>query len=144
MRGVPFHTGDGGFVAIFKDASGSVITSTDSNWRVQPYYIAPVLNPSCVKADRTSKECTVPPKTDAENGYGLHWTLPKDWGVMDFDDTAWQEVTLYTNEDIGGSIQRPAYENFTGLFDDPAHDAEFIWSENLLQDNIVLARRIIQ
>ena len=144
MRGVPYHTGDGGFVAIFKDENEEVITSTDANWRVQPYYIAPLHDPSCVKPDRTSKVCTVPPKSEAEDGYGLHWALPEDWGVMSFDDAGWQDATLYTNEDIGGSLNRPAYQNFTGLFDDPAHDAEFIWSENLLQDNIVLARRVIE
>lgn len=144
MRGVPFHTGDGGFVAIFKDENESVITSTNSDWRVQPYYISPLTDPSCVKEDRTSKDCTVPPKSDAENGYGLHWDVPNNWGTIDFDDSSWQDATLYTNEDIGGSIMRPAYQNFTGLFDNPAHDAEFIWSENLLQDNLVLARRVIK
>ena len=144
MRGVPFHTGDGGFVAIFKDKDGSVISSTDSSWRVQPYYISPLLDPSCVQTDRTSKSCTVPPKSDAESAYGVHWDVPENWGLENFDDGAWQNATLYTNEDIGGSIQRPAYQNFTGLFDNPAHDAEFIWSENLLQDNLVLARKIIE
>ena len=38
MRGVPFHTGDGGFVAIYKDKNGDVITTTDENWKVKPYY----------------------------------------------------------------------------------------------------------
>ena len=144
MRGVPFHTGDGGFVAIFKDKNGSVITSTDRSWRVQPYYISPLLDPSCVQADRTSRDCSVPPKSEAENAYGIHWDVPENWGLANFDDAAWQNATLYTNEDIGGSIQRPAYQNFTGLFDNPGHDAEFIWSENLLQDNLVLARKIIE
>ena len=144
MRGVPFHTGDGGFVAVFKNADGDVISTTDNSWKVQPYYIAPLLDASCVAADRTSENCVVPPKPEAENAYGAHWKLPEDWGSKNFDDSHWQNATLYTNEDIGGSIQRPAYQNFTGLFDDPANDAEFIWSKNLLLDNVVLGRRVIE
>ena len=144
MRGVPFHTGDGGFVAIFKDEKGDVITTTDENWKVKPYYFAPLLDPSCVKPDRTSTDCEVPPKSDAENAYGVHYSIPEGWGTKDFNDADWKGATLYTNEDIGGSLNRPAYQNFTGLFDDPKNDAEFIWSQNLLQDNVVLARRLIE
>ena len=144
MRGVPYHTGDGGFVAILKDENGDVILSTDENWKVQPYYIAPLLDASCVTPDRISKDCEVPPKKDAEAAYGVHYAIPDDWAQKGFDDTHWQTATLYTNEDIGGSLRRPAYENFTGLFDDPDHDAQFIWSQNLLQDNVVLARRTVK
>lgn len=144
MRGVPFHTGDGGFVGIFKDNSGNVITTTDENWRVKPYYIAPLLDASCVKADRTSSSCEVPPKDKAEEAYGAHWKIPQDWGRVNFNDTDWKKATLYTNEEIGGSLNRPAYSNFTDLFDDPNNDATFIWSQNLLQDNVVLGRRIIE
>ena len=144
MRGVPFHTGDGGFVAIYKDKNGDVITTTDENWKVKPYYFAPLLDPSCVKTDRTSTDCEAPPKSNAENAYGVHYPIPEDWGTKDFNDADWEKATLYTNEDIGGSLNRPAYQNFTGLFDDPKNDAEFIWSQNLLQDNVVLARRLIE
>ena len=141
MRGVPFHTGDGGFVGVFKDSSGNVITTTDEAWKVKPYYIAPLLNASCVKADRTSEACEVPPKIDAEQAYGAHWAIPEDWGSLSFDDSNWAQASLYTNEDIGRSLNRPAYQNFIGLFDIPDNDAEFIWSTNLLLDNVVLARR---
>ena len=144
MRGVPYHTGDGGFVAIFKDDKGDAITTTDENWKVKPYYFAPLLDPSCVKPDRTSTDCEVPPKAEAENAYGVHFAIPDDWATKDFNDADWKGATLYTNEDIGGSLNRPAYQNFTGLFDDPDNDAEFIWSQNLLQDNVVLARRTIE
>ena len=104
MRGVPFHTGDGGFVAIFKDDKGDVITTTDENWKVKPYYFAPLLDPSCVKPDRTSTDCEVPPKSNAEDAYGVHYPIPKDWGTKDFNDLDWEGATLYTNEDIGGSL----------------------------------------
>ena len=143
MRGVPFHTGDGGFVGVFKDADGQVITTTNEDWNVKPYYIAPLLDASCVKSDRTTEDCVVPPKIDAEKAYGAHWAIPEDWAATSFDDSDWQKASLYTNEDIGGSLNRPAYQNFTGLFDASDHDADFIWSSNLLLDNIVLARRQI-
>ena len=128
MRGVPFHTGDGGFVGVFKDSDGRTIALTDKTWRVQPFYIAPLQNASCVEPDRTSGNCVVPAKSDAENAYGVHWEIPSDWSDISYNDAHWQNATLYTNEDIGGSIQRPAYENFTGLFDDPQNDAQFILS----------------
>lgn len=141
MRGVPFHTGDGGFVAVFKNADGETIATTDESWRVQPYYMSPLLDPSCVGDDRISTACEVPPKAQAEQGYGAHWAIPDNWDKPGFDDSAWQDATLYTNEDIGGSLRFKSYQHFTGLFDDPAADAEFIWSKNLLLDNVVLARK---
>ena len=144
MRGVPFHTGDGGFVGVFKDSGGNTITTTDENWRVKPYYIAPLLDASCVKADRTSASCEVPPKNKAEEAFGAHWKIPENWGTADFDDADWQQATLFTNEEIGGSLNRPAYSNFTDLFDNPKNDASFIWSQNLLMDNVVLGRRVIE
>lgn len=147
MRGVPFHTGDGGFVAVFKNANNETIAITDETWRAQSYYISPLVDPTCIKVVgkiRNSDACEVPGIADGENGYGLHWALPDDWAQVDFDDAGWPQAYLYTNADIGGSLARPAFANFTDLFDDPKHDAQFIWSSNLLLDNIVLTRRVIE
>ena len=32
MKGVPFHTGDGGFVAVFKNEADETIVKTDNTW----------------------------------------------------------------------------------------------------------------
>ncbi len=147
MRGVPFHTGDGGFVAVIKDADGDTIGVTDETWRVQNYYSSPLLDPSCILQDdgmRNSDACIVPEKENVEaEGYAVRWPIPEDWADPTFDDSKWPRASLYTNEDIGGSLQRPAYLNFSGLFDNPQADAEFIWSSNLLLDNLVLGRKRI-
>lgn len=147
MRGVPFHNGDGGFVAILKDADGDVIDITDESWRVQLYYSSPLLDPSCISSSgggRSSEACTSPEKANAEEGYAVRWSVPEDWAEPEFDDSSWSQASLYTNEDIGGSLQRPAYSNFVDLFDNPEADAQFIWSANLLLDNLVLARKQIE
>ena len=70
--------------------------------------------------------------------------IPADWAEVDFDDTNWAKAHTYSNEDIGGSLNRPAFANFKDIFDDPKADAEFIWSSNLLLDNVVLTRRVVE
>jgi len=51
-----YHVGDGGFIAQFSDG-----TVTNAAWKVQPYYIAPLDNPSCVAAHRDSTACATRP-----------------------------------------------------------------------------------
>lgn len=147
MRGVPYHTGDGGFVAVIKNEDGKTITTTDDQWRVQFYYSSPLADPDCLiinDAQRSSDACEPPAKTNAEEAYAARWPVPENWAMPEFDDQHWLNASTYTNEDIGGSLQRPAYSNFSDLFDHPDHDAEFIWSSNLLLDNVVLARKTIE
>ena len=40
-------------------------------------------------------------------------------------------------------MNRPAYNNFSNVFDDPNDDAQFIWSTNLVLDNEVAVRKVI-
>lgn len=147
MRGVPFHTGDGGFVSVLKDKHGETVAITDETWRVQIYYASPLLNAACVKStneSRNTDKCTSPEKVNAEDGYSARWAVPVGWGDKNYDDSAWTGASIYTNEDIGGSLNRPAYSNFISLFDAQEEDAQFIWSSNLLLDNLVLARKVIE
>lgn len=146
MRGVPFHNGDGGFVAVLKDEHSNIIQLTDDSWRVQIYYASPLLDEKCVVStlsERSTDTCVSPEKINAEQAYAARWPLPENWAMLDFDDSAWSFATTYTNEEIGGSLNRPAYSNFSGLFDTEGQDAQFIWSSNLLLDNLVLARKVI-
>jgi len=130
MKGVPFHTGDGGFVAVFKNEADETIVKTDNTWLTQIYYVSPIADPSRIEVDgasRNSDDCEAPAKGNAEQGYAAHWPMPADWAEVDFDDTGWAKAHTYTNEDIGGSL-----------------NAEFIWSSNLLLDNVVLTRRVVE
>lgn len=151
MRGVPFHNGDGGFVAVTKNADGELVDLTDESWRVQFYYASPLLDPACVVEAstaagtiRNTDSCASPEKPNAEEGYAVRWDLPGNWATPEFDDSQWPQASTFTNEDIGGSLNRPAYANFASLFDDPEADAQFIWSANLLLENHVLARKTIE
>ena len=147
MKGVPFHTGDGGFVAVFKNEADETIVKTDNTWLTQIYYVSPIADPSRIGVSggsRNSDDCEAPAKGNAEQGYAAHWPIPSDWAEVDFDDTGWAKAHTYTNEDIGGSLNRPAFANFKDIFDDPKADAEFIWSSNLLLDNVVLTRRVVE
>ena len=147
MKGVPFHTGDGGFVAVFKNEDGETIAKTDDTWLTQIYYVSPIADPSRIGVSggsRNSDDCEAPAKGNAEQGYAAHWPIPADWAEVDFDDTNWAKAHTYSNEDIGGSLNRPAFANFKDIFDNPEADADFIWSSNLLLDNVVLTRKVVE
>ena len=138
------HIGDGGFVAVIKNSSGSIEVITDTSWKAQTFYTAPVANLSCLKEEngfRYSAQCTGTSGTS--ESYGIHWEIPSQWFSASFNDSAWPSASLFKNETVGVD-NKPSYTNFTNVFDDTQHDASFIWSTNLLLDNVVLLRKKIQ
>lgn len=140
--GVNYHPGDGGMVAVFRDSSGTIIAATDQKWKAQTYYTAPVKDLACPVEQanyRYTNACSTSGETDGSAWFGLHWPRPQNWMGADFKDTAWPAAVEYTNQVVGVD-NKPAYTNFTGIFDQPAHDAKFIWSSNLILDNEVLVR----
>ena len=141
-RGKAFHAGDGGMVAVIKDARNKVVATTNEDWKAQTYYTAPIIDLSCVSEDgayRYSKNCSTDVGQDSTSFYALHWQLPIDWMQADFKDTSWPSATTFSNEAIGVD-NKPAYTNFTSIFDDSEKDAKFIWSTNVILDNEVLVR----
>ena len=143
MLGVPFYLGDGGMAAVFRDEADQTIALTGGSWRAQTFYTAPLIDPDCltiVGSARRSDACEIPGVENGTDVYAAHWPVPADWAEPDFDDSDWPSASVYSNETIGGSLQRPAFENFTDIFDNPEADAEFIWSSSLLLDNLVLVR----
>ncbi|MEY3842671.1 MAG: hypothetical protein RIR80_242, partial [Bacteroidota bacterium] len=46
---------------------------------------------------------------------------------------------VYSNTTVGVN-NKPAYTNFTDIFDNSSNDAQFIWSSNLILDNQVIVR----
>ena len=141
-RGKSYHAGDGGMVAVFKDASGATIGTTGPEWKAQTFYTAPLKTTDCLVEKgslRDSSACNMDGSDDGTSFYGYHWTLDKDWMKADFDDSSWQAATTFTNDEIGVK-NKDAYMNFTSIFDDKANDAEFIWSSNVVLDNSVIVR----
>ncbi|GAA4106110.1 hypothetical protein GCM10022393_00340 [Aquimarina addita] len=146
--GFDYHPGDGGMVAVFKDESDATVAITGSDWKAQTFYTAPIKDLTCVTEDATtnarlSDNCDEEDSADGTSYYGLHWETPSDWYEEGFDDSAWPDATTYTNETIGVD-NKPSYTNFTDIFDDASNDAQFIWSTNVVLDNLVLVRYTVE
>jgi hypothetical protein len=131
----PYHAGDGGFIAQFSDG-----TVTDSSWRAQTFYIAPIENLSTVielpDSTRSSSTANTSPSCNA-NCYGIHYPISTAWNTPAFNDSKWPHATLYTAATVG--VNFPAYMNFTSSW----NNAKFIWSSNLILDNLVLVRKTV-
>jgi hypothetical protein len=128
--GNPFHAGDGGFIAKFSDG-----TVTNSSWKAQTFYIAPLTDVRCVTetgTSRISSSCnsTITSLSDA---YALHWEVPSNWFDTGYNFTTWPAASIFTDAEVGPKV---AYTNFTSQF----IGAQFIWSSNIVLDNLVLLR----
>jgi hypothetical protein len=133
--GNAYHSGDGGFIAQFSDG-----TVTDSSWRAQTFYIAPVENLSTVveKTDGTRSTETAKTTTTCEkNCFGIHYEIPNNWKTKDYNDKIWPKASLYTPTTVGANW--PAYLNFSEAW----NKARFIWSSNLILDNVVIVRKTV-
>lgn len=130
-----YHAGDGGFIAQFSDG-----TVTDTTWRAQTFYIAPIENLSTVVElpDSTRSSATAN-TTPSCNGscYGIRFPIPTGWDSQSFNDSIWPKATTYTAATVG--VNFPAYMNFTSAW----NNAKFIWSSNLILDNLVLIRKTV-
>jgi hypothetical protein len=143
--GFTYHCGDGGMVAVFKDASNTIIAKTGSDWKAQTFYTAPIMNLSCPTESGTSRlsaNCSTADSNAGTGYYGLHWARPSNWTLATFDDSSWPAATTFTNATIGVD-NKPAYTNFTTIFDDVSNDAQFIWSKNVILDNEVIVRKTV-
>jgi hypothetical protein len=143
--GFNYHCGDGGLVAVFKDANNNIIAKTGADWKAQTFYTAPIKDLTCPSENgalRLSTNCNSTDSTTGTNYYGLHWDRPLSWETASFDDNAWPTATTYTNATIGVD-NKPAYTNFINIFDDSANDAQFIWSTNVILDNEVIVRKTV-
>jgi hypothetical protein len=133
--GNAYHSGDGGFIAQFSDG-----TVTDSSWRAQTFYIAPIENLSTVieKADGTRSSTTAKTSTTCEkNCYGIHYSIPSNWNSKEYNDKVWPNASLYSAATVG--VNWPAYTNVSTAW----NKAQFIWSSNLILDNVVLVRKTV-
>ena len=124
------HSGDGGFIAKFSDG-----TVTNASWKAQTFYIAPLASVDCVTETGTSRNSSGCPTTSSAGlkSYALHWAIPTNWFATDFDFSTWPSASLFTESAVG---PKNAYTNFSPQFS----GASFIWSSNLILDNLVLLR----
>ena len=137
---IPYHMGDGGIVAVFKDTSNNTVAITNQNWKAQSFYTAPIIDLNCPTENgnqRLSNNCSTADANDGTNYYALHWSKPLDWMDSNFNDAVFPQASIYSNQTVGVN-NKPAYTNFTNIFDDPVQDAQFIWSTNLILDNEVV------
>jgi len=141
-RDGPFYQGDAGLIARFSDG-----TVTDSSWKVQSFYIAPLKSPDQV-VEKAGIHMTVgtgrihpgaPKPGCTDRCYAVHYPLPKNWAAPRFDDSKWPRAFEYTDEDVGVTTLR-AYTHFPELF----KGARWIWSFNLVHDNVVVARKTVR
>lgn len=144
-NGFQYHMGDGGIVAVFKDSSNNIIAKTGSDWKAQTFYTSPILDLACPFENGSLRLTTTCSTQDSNNGtayYGLHWNRPSNWIDGSFNDSIFPLATIYSNATVGVN-NKPAYTNFTNIFDDPTQDAQFIWSTNLILDNEVIVRHTV-
>ncbi len=145
-RGRDYHPGDAGFVAVIKDAKGKTVAITDKSWRAQTFYTAPLQDRSCLKLVgpiRDTSACSTRGVNNGGNFSAAHWPVLANWSAPDFDDSNWPAATEFTNDTVGVD-NKPAFMNFLDVFDDPKRDARFIWSSNLVLDNLVLMRKRVE
>jgi hypothetical protein len=145
-RGSSFQPGDGGIVIHLKNAAGKTMALTDTTWRAQTFYTGPLKDRSCLKVlgqVRNSAACDTSGAQDGTSFSSAFWPLPSNWMAADFDDSSWPAALTFTNEVVGVN-GKPAYTNFADIFDAPGNDPQFIWSSNLILDNLVLIRKTIK
>jgi len=136
-----WHSGDGGIIAAFSDG-----TVTDSSWKAQSFYIAPLAHPDDVVEKGyihdTSKLGRVHPiaklPTCKEYCFAVHYPIPANWTAANFDDSNWPRAYEYTDDDVG-------VRSLTGYWRYPEAflKARWIWTISLVFDNVVLARKTV-
>jgi len=137
-----WYPGDGGLIAKFSDG-----TVTDSSWKAQTFYIAPLNDPSEVVEkgnvhDMPQKGRVHPfaKKPDCKDQcFAVHYPIPEKWQTKRFNDLNWPRAWEYTDEDIGVN-NLPAYTRYPELFS----GARWIWTQNLVFDNVVIARKTVR
>jgi hypothetical protein len=138
-----WYLGDAGIIARFSDG-----TVTDSTWKAQSFYISPLADPKHVverghvhdtpfAGGRTHPHVRNP--DCREKCYALHYPIPKNWMSPRFNDRYWPRAWEFTDDEIGVT-NYPAYTRYPELF----KGARWIWSQNLVLDNVVIARKTVR
>ena len=139
-----YYPGDGGLIAKFSDG-----TVTDATWKAQTFYIGPLVDPKEVierghvhdvdvaTGGRTHPHARRP--TCEEKCYAVHYPIPANWQSPRFNDRYWPRAWEFTDREIG-VLNLPAYTRYQELFE----GARWIWTQNLVLDNVVIARKTVR
>ena len=129
-----WNVGDGGFIARFSDG-----TETGPSWKCRAYYISPLEDRSCVQPGPDTSACPERPPcvaSDPATCRALHYPVPEGWAAPGFDDSEWHSASIYPASAV---TNQRAYRDYAEKFG----NADFIWSHNLDQDNLVLCRATV-
>jgi hypothetical protein len=69
----------------------------------------------------------------------VHYPIPANWASPRFNDAYWPRAYEYTDTDIGVT-NLPAYTRYPELFE----GARWIWSLNLVFDNLTIMRKTVR
>ncbi|ASJ76319.1 hypothetical protein [Granulosicoccus antarcticus] len=141
-----FQPGNGGFVAHLQDLAKNTVTITNRRWRAQTFYTSPLQNRDCLVASRQIRRSTPCDDRGVDNADGFsaaYWDLPLDWMMPSFDDRSWPSASSYSNKAVGVESKK-AFTNFRDVFDTEGADADFIWTSNLILDNLVILRKTVE
>lgn len=138
-----WYLGDGGFIARFSDG-----VVTDKSWRAQTFYIAPLNSPDEVIERANVHDTTALGRvhplaktpTCQEKCFAVHYDVPRNWEQPAFDDGNWPRAFEFTDAEVGISPALISYSRFPEAFT----GAWWIWSQNLVLDNLVLARKTVR
>lgn len=141
-EGKDWYPGDAGLIAHFSDG-----TVTDSSWKAQSFYIGPLNSPDEVIEKGVEHDTTalgrvhpVAKKPGCQDKcYAVHYAVPADWQATAFNDSTWPRAYEYTDTDVGIAPLR-GYTRYPELF----AGARWIWSLNLVFDNVVIARKTVR
>lgn len=145
-RGGKFSPGDAGVVAAIYDEESNVVGITDDSWKAQTFYTSPLVERDCLIAKgqlRDSSACDTGSQRSERGISAAYWPIPDGWYEADFDDADWPDAHTFSNRTVGIN-NKPGFTNFTNIFDAPENDPQFIWSSNLVLDNLVLLRRTFE
>ena len=71
--------------------------------------------------------------------YAVHYPIPANWQSSRFNDSNWPRAWEFTDQEIGVTAL-PAYTRYPELF----AGARWIWTQNLVLDNVVIARKTVR
>ena len=120
--------GDGGMILQIKDAaSGDTVAVSDKTMRCLVVQRAPV-DISCAKEQNP---------TVGQGACASETTdIPADWTSASFDDSAWPAATEHSEREVR---PKDGYDEINW-----DNSAKLIWSSDLVQDNTLLCRLVIE
>jgi hypothetical protein len=162
--GDPWFLGDAGLIARFSDG-----TVTGDHWKAQSFAIAPLDSPDEIveRADgvhdttargRTNRDAVGAQCVEAgeevtgdarlfpalaylpSDCYAVHYPIPDGWQNAELDDAAWPQAFEYLDEEVSTPRGLPGYFRYLDLFE----GADWIWTSNLVLDNLVIARHTVR